>query len=398
MYLNKNTKFQCRNGNAVWFQPQIGDSKVRINGAEALLNDCKLTLIGGARPGQCNLLPDPTTGVPGICTAGWISGRWDNESRVNISGKCVLTNTCSITCPIGGAIRVFKPTVKTFNVYDEMTERCVNTSCSKKNKGEKNTITIDSIDTIKYALCDYKNCSKSRDCEYLKTSHTLLETNESKNAVELKMNMGKDNFDLYAKDCGDIETSAYGRYMYRISHHHIIPVNQCFKQFAEIVKLANYYQYNINKVENGICLPTMNLGYNRKPFELRKNISFRAMNVLGKQWHKGGHQYSCKISDELDQILPRPFMHYKDAVCKELMNFNIKLSSEIKCRCDNYTQQAMEFTKTMDYICGKIAKKINRFEDDSKSSYPFYVSKLAFYYAFQEELSDYETELFREDG
>ena len=86
-YLNKNTKFQCGNGNAVWFNPQSGDFKVNVNGAEALLDDCKLTLIGGPRLGQCNLLPDPTTGAPGMCTSAMISGTWKNDSRVKISGR-----------------------------------------------------------------------------------------------------------------------------------------------------------------------------------------------------------------------------------------------------------------------------------------------------------------------
>lgn len=429
-YLNKNTKFQCGNGNAVWFYPQSGDFKVKVNGAEALLDDCKLSLIGGQRPGQCNLLPDPTTGAPGMCTSAIISGTWKNESRMKISGKGALTNACSISCPIGGTIKPFKPTTIALNVDNDVKEQAMNITEEDGNKAqnqysrletiendsnsnsnnsavisankenttvEEEALTNNVTDQIEYALCDYKNCHKAKECGYLKSQHTLKETNESKNAAELKNNMGKDAFDLYAGECADIVTSLYGSYMYSIAHHHIVPANQCFKSFAEIVKLANYYNYDINKAENGISLPTMNLGYDNQPFELRKDISFNAMKALGKQWHKGGHKYSCKISADLDSVLPRPFMHYKDAVDKELTSFRIKLTDEMKCRCDNYEQQAAEFTKIMDHICEKIAKKLRRFEDDSKKSYPFYTSKLAFYYAFQEELRGYESELFGKD-
>ena len=184
--------------------------------------------------------------------------------------------------------------------------------------------------------------------------------------------------------------------MYGVAHHHIIPANQCFKMFPEIVKLANFYKYSINKAENGICLPTMNWGYDKQPFDLRKEISFYAMKNLGKQWHKGGHKYSCKISVELDSILQKPFLHYKNAIDIELSFFNMKLNEELRCRTENYEQQAEEFAKIMDHICEKVAKKLRRFEDNPQKSYPYYVSKLAFYFAFQEILIGYEDELFGE--
>ena len=423
-YLNKNTRFKCGSGNAVWFKPKSDKSNVNVNGAEVLLDNCKLELIGGTRPGQCNLIPDPTTGAPGMCNSTQISGIWENNVRLKINGKGALTNACSIVCPFGGKIKSFRPTTMALNVDNNAKEQNVimDNGTIKKTKNQENKKSEledgssnsnfakkendvfenideevggkDVIEDVQYALCDYKNCRKAKECKYLKTQHTLIELNESKNAAELKINMGKDSFDLYAGECVDIATSLYGSYMYSIAHHHIIPANQCFKNFAEIVKLANFYNYNINKAENGISLPTMNLGYDKQSFEVRKKISFNAMETLGKQWHKGGHKYSCKISAELDSVLSRPFVNYKDAVDKELISFNIKLTDEMKCRCENYSEQAEEFIKIMDHICEKIAKKLRRFEDDAKKSYPCYISKFAFYYAFQEELSAYENELF----
>ncbi len=427
-YLNKNTRFQCQNGNAIWFSPKSGDMKVKINGAETLVDNCSLSLIGGQRPGQCNIVPDPSTGAPGICTAAIVSGSWNNHTNMKVGGKGVLTSGCSISCPVGGSIIPFKPTTIALNVDDEAkvqgtditevrtdinnglgnkseqadesvigdeTDNSINQECPSniENQDEKK----DDILNVEYALCDYKNCDNAKNCEYLKASHTLKETNESKNAYELKINMGKDTFDLYAGDCSAIATSLFGNYMYSIAHHHIIPANQCFKPFAEIVKLANYYGYNINKAENGISLPTMNLGYDKQPFELRKKIAFNAMETLGRQWHKGGHKYSCNISAEIDNVLPRPFKHYKDAVDAELTSFDLKLNEEVRCRACNYEQQAAEFSKTMDHICERLAKKLRRFEDDPRKSYPCFISKLAFYFAYHEELNGYEEELFGKD-
>lgn len=435
-HLNKNSKFKCGNGNAVWFSPQNGDFKVKINGAEALLSDCRLNLIGGSRPGQCNLVPDPSTGAPGPCTAVMISGSWNNTTNMKVGGKGVLNSDCSISCPAGGSIKPFAPTIMSINVDDaaktqqadigqisnedssenstskttasnhesEGTTEAKDGNSTVDNKGNdvENTTSSDEqaqeedegVQEVEYALCDYKNCSKAKECEYLKAAHTLKETNESKNAAVLKQNMGKDTFDLYAGDCAAIATSLYGSYMYSVAHHHIIPANQCFKCFAEIVKLANYYNYDINKAENGISLPTMNAGYDGQAFELKKDIAFQAMKALRRQWHKGGHSYSCKISAELDSVLPKPFKHYKDAVDQELTSFSIKLNDEMRCRAENYEQQAADFTRTMDHICERIAKKLRRFEDDPQKSYPCFISKIAFYYAFIEELVGYEDELF----
>ncbi|WP_295093459.1 hypothetical protein [Ruminococcus sp.] len=120
-HLNKNARFKCENGNAVWFSPQDGDSKVKINGEEALLSDCRLKLIGGPRPGQCNLPnnPNPATGSPpGTCMCALISGSWSNSTNLKIGGKDVLNSGCSISCRLNGSIKPFKPTIMMINVDD----------------------------------------------------------------------------------------------------------------------------------------------------------------------------------------------------------------------------------------------------------------------------------------
>lgn len=421
-YLNKNVKFQCQFGNAVWFKAQNGDTKVKIREADVLMDDCKLSLIGGPRPGQCNLFIDPSTGAPGACAAVSLSGLWNNNSRVKIGEHNILSSACSISCLRNGTIKPFKPTLISINVNDDARAEGVsitlesdsqsienNNQQAMKQKidpdGSQNCETNQNIvndkseeTNMEYALCDYKSCNMAKECQYLHTSNAVKETIESKNAAELKKNMGRDAFDLYAGDCSIIAASLYGSSMYSIAHHHIIPVNQCFKKFPEIVKMANFYGYNINKAENGISLPTMNTGYDKQPFDLRKKIAFHAMKNLGKQWHKGGHQYSCKISSEIDNVLLKPFLNYEDAVDRELTSLRIKYNNEIRCRVENYKQQAEEFTKIMDYICGKVAGKLRRFEDEPRKSDPFFISKIAFFYTYYDELAGYENELFGREG
>lgn len=419
VYLNKSVKFQCQNGNAVWFSASNGEVNVKVNGAGVLLDDCKLSLDGVPMQRQCNMFMDPTTGAPAPCAAICVSGSWNNNSGMKVGGKSVLLSNCSISCPRNGTIKPFKPTTQNINVDDAARVECVNISPAEVMQNRKESVkekeettenkqketteregTKDRHDAVKYeyVLCDYRNCDKANECKYLKTECSLRETDERKNASELRMNMGRDAFDLYAGAYRDIATSLYGSYLYTVAHHHIIPVNQCFKEFPEIVKLANYYRYNINKAENGICLPTMNLGYDKQPFEQRKEIAFNAMEKLRRQWHKGGHEYSYKISGSVSELLPRPLKHYKSAVNDELRNLRNLLYDDMCCRANEYELQAKSFAIKMDRLCERVAKKLGYFNDNPKKAYPFYISKLAFYYAFREELKDYERELFGKEG
>lgn len=446
------------NGNAVWFKPQNGDMKTKIKSSEVLLDNCSLRLIGPPRQGQCTLCLDPSTGAPAPCQAWSVPGMgWSNTSKLLVSGKKVLTASCSIKCPIQGTIKPFKPTFMTINVDNNISGINVSVSDNTHSENGKNIENNESLnnienakgneqikqeilretesgektngitqnveynhegkivehdagenkgrDVVKYALCDYKNCKKASGCKYLKTDCGLQETDESKNARMLKDNIGKDEFDLYAKECGNIAGTLFGKETYSIAHHHIIPANQCFKQYPEIVKLANYYEYDINNALNGICLPTMNVGYDKQPLEQRLEIAFLAMQKLGKQWHKGPHGY-LKLVDEIECINKevddlfldsRPFKDYKTSVNEYLEQFRIKLTNECRCREANYAEQAEQFCNTMNHICGKIAKKLRMFETDPKKSHSFFVSKIAFYYAYYDKLKDYQDVLFEKE-
>ena len=408
--------------------------KTSINGVGILLDDCSLKLIGTPRPGQCNLLPDPSTGAPSPCGALTIMGSgWINTTNVRVSVKKALYNGCLIRCQRQGIIPPFKPTFKFINVNDEVKNINVDIITFHNNQDHLVNFNVSIIDTSdenesldgaieysvkmentsvqeavnfeekeKYAVCNYRNCKQASQCQYMQTSHKPRETNESKNANILKENLGRESFDLYAKECGEIATTLLGSETYSIAHHHIIPVNQCFKQYPEIVKLANYFNYDINNALNGICLPTMNQGYDKQPLDLRLEIAFLAMEKLGKQWHKGGHSYRLdsieKISKEVDNLLIlksiKSYKSYKASVDEYLEQFRNKIVSEGKCFAKNYDVEAKLFCDTMNHICLKIANKLRKFETDPKESHSFFVSKIAFYYAYYDVLKDYQDIIF----
>jgi len=409
-YLNKNVRFRCQNGNAVWFQAKNGNKTVSINGAEILLDDCILNLTGAPHQGQCNLLTDPSTGVPSPCGAINIKSSWSNSTTLTVSGKKALNSACSISCLRQGTIKPFEQTFESINVDDSSIPislgniKSIDFDSHQTNNTEKQNTLKEykqnkEIEDILYATCNYRNCPKAKNCQYLKTSYQLKESNESKNAKILRNNMGKDFFDLYTKECRLIATTH--REIYSIVHHHIIPVNQCFKNFPELIKLANYYNYDINNTLNGIYLPTMNEGYDKQPVEKKIRIAFIAMEKLEKQWHKGGHIYQGKlneiekISKDIDEHLKdlKPFKDYKTSVDEYLQQFSIKIFEERTCKANK--EEAKNFCNTMNHISKKIALRLQQFI--SKPSKSIFVSKMSFYYAYYDILKKYQSILFSEN-
>ncbi len=425
-HLNKNCRFKCQNGNAVYFKPTSGDSKTTINGSGALLDNCSLKLIGSPRCGQCNMYVDPNTKGPGKCLETLVSGNWNNTANVNVSGCGVLNGGCSIVCmAMGGTIKPFRATLNGINVDDAATDVSVTLGSKEENMRaehvesghgtEKEKSDNDSADyvggnqsdqrqsgdkasedrEVPYTLCDYKNCSKADECEYLKTSYGLMETDESKNAAMLKENMQAERFELYAKETRIIETLFYSGKKCSVAHHHIIPANQCFKSFPQIVKLANYYGYDINNANNGICLPTMRQG--------DKDVVFYAMDKTGMQWHSGPHSYASfmreidGVGKKLDFLLidSRPIKDYKTSVDELLQQVLANLENNKCCRAENYEEQATQFCKIINHVSKKIDTKLRQFKVSPKSSSPFFVSRKSLYYAYYSLLKDFESDIFR---
>ena len=434
--MNKNVRFKCESGNAVWFKPVNGEFRVTIKGVEVLLDDCALTLVGAPRPGQCVLMTNPSTGIPPCAAAVIPGGNWVESTTVHISGKRPLSSRSYVPCPIcaASAIKPFKPTLKIINVDSDIDNISVNISAAKSDvkpsgtdekRQNAETSTSDSSVLVQdvsiaetdltpegsqkeiadkekkdctNALCSWEECDRAAECAYLKTSHEPPEADESKNAAILKANMAGDTFDSYVKICRTIETLSFeGNKLYSTAHHHLIPVNQCFRAHPKIVKLANYYGYDINSALNGVCLPMMTEGYQRQSAADKRRIAFKAMEALALQWHVGPHQYSLPkaVAEQFRKTGKRGIRNYKDTVDDMLIQFESTLR-KTGCRLSTYSEEAETFRSSMDHISKKILKKVLAFSGNPQNPFCIYVSKMAFYFAFYDELREYEDILFRE--
>ena len=201
-YLNKNVRFQCLNGNNVQFQVKKGYKTVFINGSEILLNDSTLNLIGTPHIGQCNLLLDPSTGLPSPCVAINVANTWKTSATLTVSGKKALNSSCSVSCFRQGIIQPFKPTLLSINVDNDVlinVEDNENTNCndscnhaenkndvncndSYKSNAEKNTMfyVMESSNNVKdfdVFLKNFRNPCVMSEFQHLDKKAIYIDTN-----------------------------------------------------------------------------------------------------------------------------------------------------------------------------------------------------------------------------
>ncbi len=93
---------------------------------------------------------------------------------------------------------------------------------------------------------------------------------------------------------------------YTTAAHHLIPANQCLKQFPRLSQMCKTVGYDVNNSQNGMPLPTcgqMQLNryeaasgqmvkYGRLADEDKQNVAYLIMEGLDKQWHVGHHAWT----------------------------------------------------------------------------------------------------------
>ena len=147
------------------------------------------------------------------------------------------------------------------------------------------------------------------------------------------------------------------------------------------VKLANYYEYDINEALNCCLLPSarrdVHIGNYSTDHE-KEQIKFEIMETLGKQWHGGkGHEYNHY---DYSHVV-RNLRNYVEQLRKDILN-KFGLQSRDVCRADHYEEGREQFEKRMHRLLVNIKDKLDGFRNDPKDSTPYYVSEIAMRYAY----------------
>ncbi len=253
----------------------------------------------------------------------------------------------------------------------------------------------------KYLLCDYRNCEKRDSCDYF---HAKLDVHND--SVELRRNYSN----------GEVFGTEYARYLEKEEEgkgkiqenefgnqaHHLISGNQCFMakdgeeyRFGVLLRLANFFGYNVNESENCVILPS----YSQETMGDSTNLqdsAFQVMQIMGAQWHSGGHAYQLdEVSLEKIEIFyekhpekytntgdSQLFSNYMQMVCKELDRLLQRKYSRKQCLLKDTQRKKELFVQEIQGISRKIKMYLDIFSKNPTDSYPFFVSAHAVSYAY----------------
>lgn len=190
--------------------------------------------------------------------------------------------------------------------------------------------------------------------------------------------------------------------------HHIISGNQAFARRPKVVRMAHHAGYDINGARNCIRLLTNEESYGERPLSMRasrfrsdegdvtqtsKMVSAREAMRRGKlQWHVGGHTYMGTLlrENDVDAIRARIEFYTKKKVTEPLRDYVALLKKDLG-RIEEEISKALlqrrlcpaEFVEQMDMLSAKIRGKLAAFREGYHKSYPWYVSREAFCFAFE---------------
>ena len=410
-FLTENAKFICSASGMVTCK-ENGNSQGLYQGTKILTDTAREK----SRSGVCLLQPLPGGGFkPCNCS---ITGWNGTNSKANAQGNSTLLQSSTANCAIGGVLSVVNSgvggqvvkgssstgatlaglTAVALGAFKQASQQETSTrGTSVEVKPQKLSRPSDKAVPTKAEskkpvpnklFCNMDQGEKCKTCPY---PHASTEVNNDSLILRSnflkKTEAEKDKYDRhYEAVLGDREK----RY-WTDAAHHIISGNQVFKKAQEIVRLANFYGYDINNAGNCIMLVSKDKEYSHKNADpVAKNVSaYDAMNVTGLQWHLGGHEYTFN-ADEIpiikQQIRIRTkkeaeeLKNYTTLVGEELQQLQASMLRHKTCRATEQQKQA--FLQRLQNISAKVKKYLGDFQEKPHHSYPFYVSREAYRYTF----------------
>lgn len=231
-----------------------------------------------------------------------------------------------------------------------------------------------------------------------------------KNAIRGKCTVADEQFlDSLYRWCKIIEERE--KLLWGYQAHHIIPIEQIFNKFEKISFAANLGKFDssnlnrrvfdINCAENCIMLPSYNRSakYDTIFDKIQKRAgkiyssffktaeeknTYEAMLIAEKehkfkmQWHAGGHGYESQISKDMRKMIGGNirggFKDYKTALEDEILEIENGINLKNICPA--------EIRQRILNLINKVRNSISAFHDSPTSSYPYFVSRASFLYAF----------------
>lgn len=425
--LNEGCVFQCNGNFSIAIRAvEEGNRAVRDRGRRILTDRARCQLKGPPMP--CSFLTTAAGGSPVPCQM--VSTSWTGTAKtMSCGGHPVLTMKSKMVCGAcpGGVIRpVFSNCITGVGGIpitggmgggseasppprqirdpqepDEGSGQELSREAKEREELDGQKGAGQEQETYaSYAMCDYENCGERQDCPYFK-SPVFLDNDSAKLRQNFERER-KDQWEAYeARHKKRISESLEGGW--RKAAHHLIPGNDVLmlkeeKQlvFGHLVKLANYFGYDVNNGNNCILLPTNEKGYGEKEEVGKMAGAYDAMWMMGRQWHSGPHDYPLS-GDEMKKVLENygqqhpeqyqnpgggvPCANYVSVLREEMDRIGERYKRP-RCWKKSYERRKKAFFQDMDNLSKKVERYLLDFEKDPKASFPFYVSNRALEYAF----------------
>jgi len=373
--------------------------------------------------GTCLILTAMANGVTQFCKfqqTSWIMPDFTHKA----DGKNILTDKSFCLCPIpmcaGAQIKVMSAFARGFQSGNVSAPSVANLAAlpplsssnaekadvaesngnsaqheiSKQKSDDKQENKVDSAkdiekksDTSKYVLkcltCTEKNCkvrrtefgtfdanpSWSSDKPSAKLNENYKKHNDLDNPTKEKLNAADISYnDSKAMDGG-----------WSHQAHHLVSVKQAFAKFPELVKVANACGYDINCARNCIMLPSYEEGHGQLSKDGKKASAYAVMALTGMQWHVSHHGYPIEDEEVQRQVYKYLGRRVKIKTYEELLTEKVR---KIKIPEDGVICPK-EILNALNKISDTVREKLAAFKDNPKLSYPYYVSREAYAYAFK---------------
>lgn len=409
-YLTKRTKFFCTVSPVVSFTISAS-GKVTHKGSTVLTTAAKLS-----GSGTCAPLTAAAQGTPKSCRfqqTPWIN--FDFTHKAN-SENLLTANSCCM-CPVcpGGTIKVqmanarnFKqgmftapPVVIPKSSPEKISSKSVapdknsdvapknfsedkqeNKRSSQKVSGVSESISSSEVKADEVILrC--KSCTR-QNCKYRLEQFGEFSAVVDNNSAKLRKNY--EEFLAARKNL----TSADENYLcslefngsWSYAAHHVISGNQVFKQVPRVAEVAQACGYDINCAENCIMLPSRREGHGNLSDVSKSASAFDVMSITGIQWHVGGHSYSFQ-ADELAEIKRQ--IELRTGRAGKVKNYAELLIEELR-KIDKTIGKSIcpaRIITALSNLSSRVREKLAAFKEKPWASYPYYVSREAYMFAFK---------------
>ena len=241
-----------------------------------------------------------------------------------------------------------------------------------------------------------QSCGQCSTCEYLKTPCDI-EPQLLNASSKLRVN-APDKVRAYAQNAETLSREYDLSWSMSGEAHHIFS-KAVFAASKKLCKLANFYGYDINSRENCILLPSpaKDGEFGRQTVETKAVNAYEVMGLVGAQWHAGPHEYYISKESHPEMLAAvqkhiaksggtvspdSALQNYFQLVQAERLKLERILDKTFPCCVRDREVAREKFYQLVGNSIRKIEERLLAFAQNRKNSYPYYVSRLSYLYAF----------------